>query len=404
MSTDVITCQHIVINVDIFLFGRLAFWYKLCQPVVTYSNPNYRIESPGRIRVTENTVAIWENAWERKINEGDKRKIRRLSAGTMKSIVINDPDECRVAWQKYWPAIGLFDLWPVRYCFHRFYARPLFFLLAVNRGAVRGFLPLCWNSDAENYVQFPGDTWQGKTWLEQNRLIAKTPEALDTLLQSVPGPLHLRYLNWSERMGEIDDVHPDETGYLFHPPRHGFRMDQFLGVFPGKSRKKLLGDIENVKALKLSFRFNHLADLETLFQLNLNAFKENSYFFDERFLRSFEMLAAFLWDAKMLRITTILIGGEIAAVDMGAIFNRSYTLLTGGTSPQFPGIAKVLNMHHLEWSCRQRFDTVDFLCGDFNWKQRFRLTPRPLYVLNRQPAALPSYVPQQFHDHSFAFA
>lgn len=322
----------------------------------------------------------------------------------MKSVVIYDVDECRAAWQKQWPFNGLFDLWPVRFCFHASYNRPLFFILAVNRGAVQGFLPLCWNSDAGNYVLFPGETWQGKTWLEQNRLIAKTPDAVDTMLQAVPGPLHLRYLDWSPLMGKIDEIQPDETGYLFHPAQYGFHIDRFLQVFPGKSRKKLLGDIENVKALQPSFRFNQLADMEVLFQLNLNAFKENSYFYDDRFLRSFERLAAFLWDRKMLRITTILIKGEIAAVDMGAIFNRSYTLLTGGTSPQFPGIAKVINMHHLEWSCRQRFETVDFLCGDFNWKERFRLTPRPLYVLKRQPSVLPSYTPQRRHDRSFVFA
>ena len=321
----------------------------------------------------------------------------------MKSVVLNDLDECRKAWQKYWPVSGLFDLWPVRFCFHAAFSRPLLFVLAHDHGVVHGFMPLCWNADAQNYVQFPGDTWQGKTWLEQNRLIATTPEALDALLESVPGPLHLRYLDWSPLMDEIGGVQHDETGYLFHPAHWGYRMEAFFGAFPGKSRKKLMGEVEKIKAQKPVFRFDHLPDLEALFQLNLNAFETHSYFYDDRFHNAFERLAAYLWDAKMMRITTILIGGKIAAVDMGAMFNRSYTLLTGGTNPEFMGIAKVINLHHLEYACQQRFDTVDFLCGDFNWKARFRLTPRPLYVLGRQPE-MPLCMPYQNHEHAVAHA
>ncbi len=321
----------------------------------------------------------------------------------MKIEILDDIDACRAAWQKYWPVKGLFDLWPVRDCFHNVFTRPLFFLLGGPKGKAEGFLPLCWNADSQNYVLFPGETWQGKTWLEQNRLIANTAQAVDTLLQSVPGPLHLRYLEWCPLMEAIDGILPDETGYLFYPAQFDFRMDNFWRVFPGKSRKKIVGEIEKIKTKTLSFRFNRLADLESLFQLNLNAFGENSYFYDDRFHRSFERLAAYLWDAQMLRITTIRIGKKIAAVDMGAIFNGSYTLLAGGTNPDFPGIAKAINLHHLEWSCRKRFDVVDFLCGDFNWKHRFRLTPRPLFTFTG-PLPVQRYASHQYQDRALAWA
>jgi hypothetical protein len=235
--------------------------------------------------------------------------------------------------------------------------------------------------------------------LEQNRLIARTTEVLEAMLQSIPGSLYLRYLTRTPLMNHLDGIEPDEIGYLFYPKQYGFCVNNFLRIFPGKSRKKLIGEIEKIKAHRLSFRFNHLSDIEALFQLNVNVFNTSSYFYDDRFHQSFEKLATFLWDANMLRITTILIGGKIAAVDMGAIFNRTYTLLAGGTNPEFPGIAKVINLHHLEWSCQQRFDTVDFLCGDFNWKQRFRLTPRPLVALKHQPS-MPLYAQHRFHENA----
>jgi CelD/BcsL family acetyltransferase involved in cellulose biosynthesis len=77
----------------------------------------------------------------------------------------------------------------------------------------------------------------------------------------------------------------------------------------------------------------------------------------------------------------VLVGGKVAAVDIGAVWGSTYTVLAGGTQPDFPGIAKLINLHHIEWACNQNFMEVDFLCGDFNWKNRFHLTPRPLYEI-----------------------
>jgi hypothetical protein len=68
-------------------------------------------------------------------------------------------------------------------------------------------------------------------------------------------------------------------------------------------------------------------------------------------------------------------------VDVGALYRGAYTLLAGGTNGNYPGVAKLINFHHLERACRERFEQVDFLCGDFNWKKLFHLTPRPLYLL-----------------------
>ena len=124
--------------------------------------------------------------------------------------------------------------------------------------------------------------------------------------------------------------------------------------------------------------------------MNQEAYKDFSYFNDARFLGAFEALAAWLYDNGHLRVTTVHIGGSIAAVDMGALWGSSYTVLAGGTSPEFPGVAKLMNFHHLEYACRTRLETVDFLCGDFGWKQRFHLTPRPLYEI-RIPHARDTY-------------
>jgi hypothetical protein len=300
----------------------------------------------------------------------------------MKTTIYEDPKACRLVWEKMWPVKGLFDLWQVRSCFHDAFTRPLKFIVVEDKNKLAGFLALSWDEQEKKYVQFPGETWHGKTWLEQNRVIASSPEVLQALLDAVPGSLNLRYLNWSPLLDFTGLTKIDEVGYLFYPGLFDFDFDNYWLSFSGKSRKKLKNDLKKIEAGSVAYRFNRHEDLDRLFQMNLEAFGEDSYFSEALFHRSFESLAVFLEKMGMLRVTTVMVGGRIAAVDMGAIWKNSYTLLAGGTHPEFPGIAKLINLHHMEWSCSQKFDTVDFLCGNFNWKERFHLTPRPLYELS----------------------
>ncbi|HBT87008.1 GNAT family N-acetyltransferase [Desulfobacter sp.] len=303
----------------------------------------------------------------------------------MKSIIITDPEKCRQAWEKYWPVQDIFDLWAVRQCFNAAFNRPLSFHLIEDKGQIVGFLPLSRVEETGEYVFFPGETWKGKTWLEQNRVLAHSPEVFQALCESVPGPLNLRYLRFNPLFDKIDQAGPDETGYLFYPRMHDFSMENFWLAFPGKTRKKLKADVKKIEERQLSWRYNHMPDITELFRLNMAAFTSDSYFSDARFYRSFERFAVYLRDMGMLRITTAIVEGKIAAVDMGAFFNNTYTVVAGGTHPDFVGIAKVINLHHLEWACHNRMEAVDFLCGSFTWKERFRLSPRPSYEIHTQP-------------------
>ena len=115
--------------------------------------------------------------------------------------------------------------------------------------------------------------------------------------------------------------------------------------------------------------------------MNLDRFGEASYFHDGRFLASFRSLLSLLKARDYLRLTTILVDGRPAAVDLGCVLGQNYTLLAGGTLATVPGVAKLINIHHMQWACERRLACVDFLCGDFSWKTLFHLTPRPLFVL-----------------------
>lgn len=104
-----------------------------------------------------------------------------------------------------------------------------------------------------------------------------------------------------------------------------------------------------------------------------------SLLYDYRFRESFRNIMYFLYRRGWLRMVSFEIGGKTEAVDMGALYQGIYAVFLGGADPEIPGIAKAMNMHHIEFAFNERISKVDFLCGDFHWKKLWHLDTEPLY-------------------------
>lgn len=295
--------------------------------------------------------------------------------------VLTDLDACRRIWRQVMPRTDLTGLWSVRSCFDRQYRRPLHFIVVEDRGRLVGFAPLCQIEETGGYGFFPGETWRGRTWLEKNRLLFENDDVYRVLLDNLPSGTDLRYLD-QESIPDVVAGQVDETGYLFHPPRHGYDPRGYLAKFPGKTIRKMRREIDRLTGLGVEYCYNRPEDVDLMIRINRDQFGAESYFHDGRFRNAFRNLADHLAQTGRLRVTTLLLGGRTAAVDLGAIYNGVYTVLAGAAAAGFPGAAKLINLHHLSEACRLRLDEVDFLCGDFNWKKRLRLTERPLYRLS----------------------
>jgi hypothetical protein len=301
--------------------------------------------------------------------------------------ITTDLDECQAIWQAVIPGEHITDLWEVRSCFQQHYMRPLNFIVVEDDQGICGLLPLSLIEELRCYGYFPGEIWHGKTWLEQNRIYHRNggPQAL---LSCCNLPYHLNYLAVPESQTDGDLV-VDEIGYLFSPPQYDYDIQNYFTEFSHKSIKQILREVAALESRGVSYRYDDLADFELMIQLNISRFGTNSYFYDRRFRESFRRLANFLHDKGWLRFTTVSIGHEPAAVDMGCLYKGEYTLLAGGTNPRFPGVAKLINLHHIQRACNERMHQVDFLCGDFNWKKLFHLSPRPLFMLSNLSSVVP---------------
>ncbi len=309
--------------------------------------------------------------------------------------IVEDVDECRTLWDQVMPKQVITDLWEVRSCFQRHFQNPLRFIVKEEHGMVLGLLPLSWIKESHCHGFFPGETWQGATWLEQNRIFAIGSWGRADMLAHCPGPYNLRYVNWGNSP-QSSRLEVDEVGYLFHPPAYDYRMDNYFSSFSGKSLKQIRRELAQLESHGAKYRYGRLADLELMLTLNRARFGCESYFSDPRFAQSFLDLAGLLAEKGWLRVVTLLLGGQAAAVDMGCVYKGTYTLLAGGTNPDWPGAAKMMNLHQMEMACRMRVREVDFLCGDFTWKKNFHLVPRPLYKISSPSAALGNDAPAEY--------
>ena len=295
-------------------------------------------------------------------------------------------DTCRDLWRAAVPQESLFDLWEVQECFWRAYGGEPLFLVAREGVEICGLLALARTDLTGGWGCFPGETWMGKTWLERNRIVATDREVVRGLLERCPRDTHLRYLVSNDFIDGM--VSHDETGYLFLPEQWGYCAENFWASFSGKSRKRIWKEIDALTQRGVEICRSEVKDVETLIALNLEAFAERSYFSDERFLCGFRDLVAWLGAQGYLEVTTVRIEDCVAAVDVSAVYQNACTVLAGGTHPEFPGVAKLINAAHIEWACEQTYTEVDFLCGDFGWKERFHLTARPLYQYESSPRCM----------------
>jgi hypothetical protein len=296
---------------------------------------------------------------------------------------VTDLDECQEVWRAVIPTEYITDLWEVRACFQQHFKRPSIFMVVEDNDGISGLLPLSFIDEHRCYGYFPGETWHGKTWLEQNRIYFRSlgPKAL---LSRFDLPYHLRYLSAQNALPD-NELMIDEIGYLFSPPQYDYDLKNYFAGFSHKSIKQILREIDSIEKLGISYRYDDISDFDLMIRMSISRFGVDSYFYDPRFREGFRSLAYFLRGKGWLRFTTVLINHEPAAVDMGCMYNGVYTLLAGGTDSRFPGVAKLINLHHMERACREGIRQVDFLCGDFNWKKLFHLTARPLFLLTNQP-------------------
>jgi len=292
---------------------------------------------------------------------------------------VTDFCECERLWRTLIPVRNISDLWDFRVCFHHHFKHRPYFLILEDRKGIAAMLPLSYVEELDRYVFFPGETWHEKTWLERTPIFLREPRFFSDLLLACPEKTHLRYLE-SPVISDSPDIRIDEIGYVLYPAFLEYEFDQYRQRFSGKRFKEITRVIRSFTGEGSDFHLNRISDYDRIVEMSLNCFGGDSYISDRRFRESFREVLHLLLNQNKLRMISLEVNGTTAAVDMGALFNNTYTVFLGGTHQDFKGIAKAMNLHHIQFAFENKIPKIDFLCGDFHWKKIWHLDPEPLFT------------------------
>jgi hypothetical protein len=292
--------------------------------------------------------------------------------------MVTDLKECQTLWEGLIRPKAICDLWEFRACFQRHFKRDPSFLVLEDRKGIAAMLPLSYIREEDLFVFFPGEIWRGKTWLERNPIYLRDRHFLEEILLACPERTYLRYMDVAD-VERWPSLEPDETGYVLYPAELNFDITAYCGRFSSKRLKSIRKTIHEITAGEGFFRVNALEDFNLIVDLNVGRFGPDSYIYNMPFRESFRDVLSFLKSKGWLRMVTLEVHGQKVAVDLGALYRGHYTVFLGGTSAEFPGIAKAMNMHHIEFAFANRLKKLDFLCGDFHWKKLWHLDVEPLY-------------------------
>jgi hypothetical protein len=239
-------------------------------------------------------------------------------------------------------------------------------------------VPLSYVEDLDLFVFFPGELWKDKTWIERTPIYVREPGLVPDLLLSCPERTYLRYMEVSDG-SDVSGLSMDEIGYALYPRDLGPDLTPFRARFSNKKFKAILKEARSFTETASSFHLNRLKDFDRIVDMSLKYHGEDSYLHDDRFREGFRDIMYFLQQGGWLRMVSLEIQGETVAVDLGALWRGTYTVFLGGADQRFPGVAKAMNMHHIEFACNEGISKLDFLCGDFHWKKLWHLDPEPLF-------------------------
>jgi hypothetical protein len=327
----------------------------------------------------------------------------------MRKSYITELEECERLWHLLIRPKSISDLWEFRLCFQRYFDHRPCFLLLEDREGIAGMVPLSYVENMDLFVFFPGELWKNKTWIERTPIYVREPSLFPEVLRSCPDRTYLRYMDVLESL-DVSGFSVDEIGYVLYPRDLGLDLTRYRARFSNKKIKAILKEIRSYTENTASFHLNRLEDFDRIVDMSVKYYGKDSYLHHSRFREGFRDIMYFLQHGGWLRMISLEIQGETVAVDLGALWRGTYTVFLGGADRGFPGVAKAMNMHHIEFACEKGISKVDFLCGDFHWKKLWHLDPEPLFKfvgpalrVEDQPQEEQTTMPKEWEEETPVF-
>lgn len=306
---------------------------------------------------------------------------------SLKVQIVSDLHRAKELWDEFSPKKTLFDTWEFRLAFYNGYKYTPHFILLKTEAEHQALLPLWYEADEKRYVFF------GSVWQEENNFFVKDPIFSPLILSISPTPLYLNALS-ADSIGQTNDFvefESDDPKFILDLTTIS-SVEDFLATMKKKRRYNLRRDWKLIDSKKPEILFDNFSDLDSLIDLSIKRFAqkgEDTDWEDPRRTEAFRQVVALgqKGESYKIRMITVKIGGEVAAVDLIAMYNDCYyPLKCGYDVANFPGIGNYVNLFEIKDALSLGCKKMDFLEIDYGWKNKW-FDQQPLYRYQKDYSA-----------------
>lgn len=280
-------------------------------------------------------------------------------------------DNCQKLWKEFSPQSHLFDLWEYRLCFYKGYSYQPYFIVGLDLGKPAGILPLWFEKKGSFYTFFGG------TFPEPNNFFIEDKSKISNFVEQCPRYTALYYIEESETT--YYPFREGEPKFYLEMRKYNNDINQFISSFSKKHRKNLRYELRQFEKRGYSTRYNHLEDFEKMIALNQKRFKKSSDFNEQEMVVSMKELMYLAYHQNKLNMISLIINGQVEAVELAVIHNNCYYVLCGGRNLEIENIGKLMIVEHIKRALSRNISKLDFLSSESGWKKLWHLETEKLF-------------------------
>lgn len=286
--------------------------------------------------------------------------------------IIKNIEEAKIAWNTLSPAECIYDTWDFRYCFYKYTPSELFFYIAYEKEIPIALLPLQYNVD-ENSLEFFGGSF-----MENNKVFYKSgyESVVPLLYDQIHQPAKLEYISGDDSFTTKLPLH--DYKYILPLDTITSSEEYLEKYFPQKDKKEIRRKLRRIEEEgQVKSLLNQNADLELLFEWNIEKFKDDSTF-TLNFRK--EIFRDILNGPFETYLHTFIQNNEKIGVSMSVVYKGNFISLNSGLRSIAPkNFRTYLNLYKIDFAIEKGEQIFDAESNDCGWKESWHFQKLPLY-------------------------
>lgn len=289
--------------------------------------------------------------------------------------LVKNIDEANHIWNLLTPRLTIYDEWEFRYCFYKYFNYPLHFYVGYVKEEPIGLLPLQYN-EKENYLEFFGGSV-----MNDNRVLIKPgyEKYIKKFYNQINQKAKLEYIDGTDTFTKSLPI----ISYQYTLPLENLKNsdDYIENYYQGETRKKFIKRIKETQKIPHKILINQFEDIELIFELNINKFKEESSFLKPHRQEIYRDLLRTPFKPVLL---TYVFNEKKQGASFALIYKDRFVSFNSGiNSEEIKNIDSFARLERIDYAIKAGLKFFDALSGNCGWKENWHFYKIPQYKFEK---------------------